>query len=101
MPYAERCLCHLAKLAIRHSSRYRHSHRWLLPQSLSPARFPLNLLQLRGIFSTIALASLAIQGSITWLAGAFAIVGLAHNLRLDVVAECVETAEYLEFLKTF
>ena len=56
-------------------------------------RFPLDAVKIDGSFIR-DLTSNAEDASIT-----LAIIGMAHRLNLKVIAECVETAEQLEFLR--
>ncbi len=56
-------------------------------------RFPLDAVKIDGAFIR-DLTTNAEDASIT-----LAIIGLAHRLNLQVIAECVETAEQLEFLR--
>jgi len=56
-------------------------------------QFPLDAIKIDGAFIR-DLTSNAGDASIT-----LAIIGMAHQLNLKVIAECVETAEQLEFLR--
>lgn len=57
------------------------------------SRFPLDAVKIDGAFIR-DLTSSAEDASIT-----LAIIGMAHRLNLQVIAECVETAEQLQFLR--